>query len=370
VPLLNPPQPTHSPPPPRRSDKGVQLTSEGSPQKSFSDVTLEDLMITETLGRGCSSFVQKAVHRATGAVYAVKVISLFDKSKRDQLIAEISALFDAKCLALISFHGSVFRDNKIHVVLEYMDLGSFDLVVARYGPIPEPVLAAMAYQMLWGLAYLKYEKRVHRDIKPQNILLNSEGRVKLTDFGISKAMGSVDMCSTFTGTFRYMSPERIQNHEYGFSADVWGLGLVLHELATGAFPFPESRSQIDMVQTLLEAERPRLPRGFSPSFQEFLDECLHKDPDERMTSDLLMGSPWLVEHAVGDLDEAVRKVRVWVDHVREGGGGGGGARRAAAPHGDGAARYSPLAEGKHDPSISRSAGGAGADDDLSSRRGK
>jgi serine/threonine protein kinase len=50
-----------------------------------------------------------------------------------------------------------------------------------------------------------------------------------------------------------MSPERIQNHEYGFSADVWGLGLVLHELATGAFPFPESRSQIDMVQTLLEA---------------------------------------------------------------------------------------------------------------------
>merc|ERR1711991_1242493 len=75
----------------------------------------------------------------------------------------------------------------------------------RHGLIPEKVLAAITFQCLWGLSYLKHEHRLHRDIKPQNVLLNKLGFVKLTDFGISKELeNSIGKCLTVVGTFKYM----------------------------------------------------------------------------------------------------------------------------------------------------------------------
>ena len=71
------------------------------------------------------------------------------------------------------------------------------------GPIPERILAAIAFQILWGLAYLKHDKRVHRDMKPSNLLINSRGEVKVTDFGVSAELqNSIAMCGTFVGTFK------------------------------------------------------------------------------------------------------------------------------------------------------------------------
>ena len=169
--------------------------------KTFNEVDADDLELGDTIGRGCSSYVQIALHRKTGQQFAVKVINMFDKAKREQLISEIQALYDADCDALVTFFGSFFRQGKIYVVLEYMNLGSLDAVIAQRGPIPEDILAAMAYQILWGLSYLKHERRLHRDIKPQNILLNSEGEVKLTDFGISKELDdTVGQVMSFVGT--------------------------------------------------------------------------------------------------------------------------------------------------------------------------
>ena len=78
----------------------------------------------------------------------------------------------------------------VAVVLEFMDLGGLDGIIKRAGTVPERVLAAMTYQMLWGLGYLAHERRVHRDVKPANILVNSKGQVKLTDFGISRELAT------------------------------------------------------------------------------------------------------------------------------------------------------------------------------------
>jgi len=85
-----------------------------------------------------------------------------------------------------------------------MNMGSLDQVMDRHSPdgIREPELAAIIFQCLWGLAYLRYEHRLHRDIKPQNILLNSEGRVKLTDFGIARELeSSIGKAMTIVGAF-------------------------------------------------------------------------------------------------------------------------------------------------------------------------
>jgi serine/threonine protein kinase len=96
------------------------------------------------------------------------------------------------------------------------------VLTAQVGPLPEPVIANMAFQMLAGLAYMQKHSRVHRDIKPENLLINSQGFVKLTDFGVSSVVQGTDaMCGTFVGTFLYMSPERIQNKPCVAGSGVW-----------------------------------------------------------------------------------------------------------------------------------------------------
>lgn len=104
------------------------------------------------------------------------------------MLEEIVSLYNASCDCLIGFHGAFLSDGSITLALEYMDEGSLASVVKKHGAMSEGVLAAVLFQACWGLAYLHYEKRVHRDIKPQNILCNSKGQVKLTDFGISKQL--------------------------------------------------------------------------------------------------------------------------------------------------------------------------------------
>jgi serine/threonine protein kinase len=80
---------------------------------------------------------------------------------------------------LTALNTGFVRDGAITIALEYMDGGSLANVLDQVGPIPERVLASIAYQILWGLAYLKHDKRVHRDIKPSNLLINSRGEVKV-----------------------------------------------------------------------------------------------------------------------------------------------------------------------------------------------
>lgn len=102
------------------------------------------------------------------------------------------------------------------------------------------------------------------------------------------------MCGTFVGTFRYMSPERIQHTQYSYSSDIWSLGLVLMEAATGVYPYPKHKACIDMLQIVLEAPPPALsPQYFSQDFCDFLQQCLQKNPLDRASADTLLESPWL-----------------------------------------------------------------------------
>lgn len=135
--------------------KGDLIINAGGVAMKNNDKTFavrhEDLTVGPVIGRGCSSCVLRAVHKPTGLQLALKVINMFDKSKRDQLIREINFLYNAQCPSLVKFYGAFYREGAITIVLEYMDGGSLSNALAQVGAIPEHVLANMTFQVLWGL---------------------------------------------------------------------------------------------------------------------------------------------------------------------------------------------------------------------------
>lgn len=156
------------------------------------------------------------------------------------------------CAFLVTLYGAYFDQGKVKVILELMDAGSLEHVITLYRSsgeepdIDESLLAKIALQMLCGLSYLHSKHQLHRDVKPANVLLNCRGEVKLSDFGISRQLpDETDFSKTAVGTRSYMSPERIEGGRYGAKGDVWGLGLIIYELATARFPY-DSRSEFDL----------------------------------------------------------------------------------------------------------------------------
>lgn len=155
------------------------------------------------------------------------------------------------------------------------------------------MLGKIAEAVLGGLTYLwRMHRIMHRDIKPSNVLVNSKGNIKLCDFGVSSELeGSV--ADTFVGTGTYMAPERIQGAQYTVKSDVWSVGLTIHELAIGKFPFHSDHDDepggpqgiLDLLQQIVHEPAPKLPPSdaFPQILHDIIAKCLLKDPAQRPT---------------------------------------------------------------------------------------
>jgi serine/threonine protein kinase len=112
-----------------------------------------------------------ARHKRTGELYAIKMFNVYDKAQASQLYNEILLLTSFQCDALIALKGVFHDEGSIGVIIEYMDKGSLEFIMDPAVQLNEHVLASIVFQILWGLGYLHYEKQIHRDVKPGNILM-------------------------------------------------------------------------------------------------------------------------------------------------------------------------------------------------------
>lgn len=253
------------------------------------------------LGAGAQGVVRKGIMKKTGQEVAVKSMTLDSAVKRAQLVSEIEGLLQAQgCPYLVQWVGRFDTQLSltVHVVLEYMDLGSLSDLKARRKNrmLDAPWLWNIAQQMVGGLDFLHGKRLLHRDIKPQNVLYNSSGEVKLTDFGISKVMNASVAANTCVGTSLYLSPERCESEEYGFPADIWGAGIVFHEMAAGKHPFASSKSFIEVWNQLAYKPEPRLDPGVHDRVLcDFVAACLVRDVSRRSKTIGLKAHPFLVE---------------------------------------------------------------------------
>ena len=235
---------------------------------------------------------------------AIKSIKIYDKNTRDQFKNDLKVLSSNKCKNIITFYGAFFTEGNVKILLEYMNLGSLDKILKviktkKIPPpcIPESILSKITKQILLGLSYLHKEKhQIHRDIKPANILINSDGTVKLTDFGISRTLEK-SQAHTFVGSRIYMSPERITGKKYSYPSDIWSVGLVIYELATGDEPYGGGTDFLTQITKIVENPEPKLDENiFSKEFCDFIEKTLNKEEQKRANIDDLLRHSWIVEH--------------------------------------------------------------------------
>ncbi|KAG8770351.1 MAP kinase kinase (MEK) [Ceratobasidium sp. 428] len=179
-------------------------------------------------------------------------------------------------------YGVFASGSQVQICTEYMDKGSFAAISKKHGPLDLGVVGKVALAVLHGLAYLYDEHRIiHRNIKPSNILLNSQGEIKICDFAIYDVLEEHIPAPIILDDFSiYQSPERIQNIPFTPTADTWSLGITLIELVQGRHPYEELElSVVELLHHIVNEPAPRIRFDGKPSAlcDDFVYACLVKD---------------------------------------------------------------------------------------------
>lgn len=405
-------------------------------------ISASDLVICGQIGRGQNGPVFKALHLPTLTRVALKHMNVHERGTRHQLLKELSAFskFNSQCIYLSSFLGAFYDDGNITIAGYYMDAGSLQSFVKRHAkplekrlpkpilpfnthhdgdvemstanvninntmkptlthsvsltydttPAPthrprglcEPLLAAITKQIVLGLEYLHSNHQLHRDIKPDNILIDHDLRIRINDFGLcTELSNTLAVTETFLGTLSYMAPERVASREYGYPSDIWSLGMLIVYCATATLPSTHSGSdywsmlnqamQLNISNQqerennamndnsvkdsenddMLEKQPARRahsvdhtygnnstnthsnntmsnspisssslsslsPVYYSDELRDFVAQCLHVDPHQRLTAKELLNHPFIADvHVDIDSMRSLTNKQFWADEL-------------------------------------------------------
>lgn len=207
----------------------------------------------DKLGEGTYGIVYKAKNRETGEIVALKRIRLEseDEGVPCTAIREISLLKELKHNNIVRLHDVIHTDKKLTLVFEYLDQDLKKYMDEVRGEIPLATQKSLFYQLLRGIAFCHQHRVLHRDLKPQNLLINRKGELKLADFGLARAFGiPTRNYSHEVVTLWYRAPDVLMgSRKYSTPIDIWSAGCIFAEMATGKPLFPGSNVQ-DQLQKI------------------------------------------------------------------------------------------------------------------------
>ncbi|RCV45502.1 hypothetical protein SEVIR_9G463200v4 [Setaria viridis] len=255
------------------------------------------------IGSGAYSQVWLGRHRARGAEVAVKEIAMerLSSKLRESLLSEVDILRRIRHPNVIALHDSIKDHGRIYLILEYCRGGDLHGYLQRHKRVSETVAKHFIRQLASGLQMLRDNNVVHRDLKPQNILLvenNENSLLKIADFGFAKFLQPFALAETLCGSPLYMAPEVMQAQKYDAKADLWSVGVILYQLVTGIPPF-NGDNQIQLLKNILRSREIQFPSDCELS-HGCIDLCrklLRLNSVERLTVEEFVHHPFLSEHA-------------------------------------------------------------------------
>jgi beta-lactam-binding protein with PASTA domain/predicted Ser/Thr protein kinase len=259
--------------------------------------------IIRKLGAGGMANVYLAEDQELGRRVAIKILN--DRHANDYQFVERFRREAKNAAALshpniVSIYDRGEAEGTYYIAMEYLDGRSLKELIVGHGPAPVNVAIEYARQILSALRFAHRHGIVHRDIKPHNVLVDHDGRVKVTDFGIARAGASqMTEAGSIVGTAHYLSPEQARGGDVDQRSDLYSLGVVLYELLTGSAPFA-GQTPVEIAMKHLSSV-PEPPSARRPELPHDLDlvvlRALAKDPDDRYQD---------AEEMEADLDRLVR----------------------------------------------------------------
>lgn len=263
-----------------------------------------DYRVYEEIGRGRFGVVSRCVSLVSGDSFAVKSIDRRllsdDPVDRRCLDAEvkITSLLSGGCPNnVVRIFDAYEDDSHLHLVLELCDAPDlYSRIVARGGPFAEAEAAAVFAPLMRAVAHCHRRGVAHRDIKPDNVLFDRRGQLKLADFGSAELFREGEPMSGIVGTPYYVAPEVVAGREYGEKVDVWSAGVILYVMLSGMPPF-DADSEPEIIAAVLRANLRfpyRLFHSVSPAAKDLLRKMLARDVSKRLTAEQVLRHPWMI----------------------------------------------------------------------------
>lgn len=246
----------------------------------------------EKAGQGASGtvYLAKSLNRG-GIKVAIKQMDLNSQPRKELIVNEILVMKDSQHKNIVNFLEAFLKSSELWVVMEFMEGGSLtDVIENNPNQLEEDQIALICHETTKGLKFLHNKKIIHRDIKSDNVLLDLQGNVKITDFGFcAKLTAQKTKRATMVGTPYWMAPEVVKTKEYDEKVDVWSLGIMTIEMIEGEPPYL-NEEPLKALFLIATNGTPKLknPEKLSIAIKKFLSICLCVDVKYRASTDELL----------------------------------------------------------------------------------
>lgn len=242
--------------------------------------------ILDKIGAGGMSDVYKAKDHILGRFVAIKVLKAEfseDRSFVTKFRTEAQSAAGLEHPNIVNIYDVGSEEGLHYIVMEYVEGITLKTYVEKKGKLSFKESASIAIQVARGIEAAHNKQITHRDIKPQNIMISTEGKVKVTDFGIARAASSNTISSDVMGSVHYSSPEQARNGFVDGRSDIYSLGIVMYEMVTGRVPFDGDTTVAVAIQHLQEemVEPSRYAEDLPVSMEKIILKCTQKNPDRR-----------------------------------------------------------------------------------------